>query len=177
MQLPDRVHVVRARRAGHHRLARRASEEPEGASPGRSDQQEEGEDGRMRVVVCGSREGVDPKIVWATLDGVHRETPITVIVHGACRGVDLEAAWWAMHQDLTVSAEAHPADWSRGRRAGPERNERMAAAGADLCIAIHTGSRGTQDMIRRARAHGIPVREVLVNGSTSMTTSAPRNTE
>jgi len=35
----------------------------------------------------------------------------------------------------------------------------MADAGADLCIAF-PGGRGTADMVRRARAAGIPVRSV-----------------
>jgi hypothetical protein len=42
--------------------------------------------------------------------------------------------------------------------AGPRRNEKMARRGADLCLAFPNGSSaGTDDMIRRAQRHGIPV--------------------
>jgi len=58
-----------------------------------------------------------------------------------------------------MEAEPHPADWERhGRAAGPIRNQEMADAGADLCIAFPYGiGKGTYDMIERARKAGIPV--------------------
>lgn len=78
-----------------------------------------------------------------------------VLVHGDAPGVDKEAA--AIWESHGLPTEPHPADWSRGGRAGPERNARMVALGADRCIAfpIH-GSKGTIDCMLKAAAAGIP---------------------
>lgn len=82
--------------------------------------------------------------------------PDAVIVHGAANGVDRIAAQEA--DKLGFVTEPHAADWAvHGRGAGPIRNEWMARLGADLCVAWWNGvSTGTDDMVRRARAHGIP---------------------
>jgi hypothetical protein len=83
-----------------------------------------------------------------------------VVVHGHCpTGADHWADLWASETlDPEVSVERHPADWSRGKRGGPERNARMVAAGADVCLAFPLpGSRGTVDCMRKAQAAGIPV--------------------
>lgn len=110
----------------------------------------------MRVIVCGSRGWHDRDRVserLARLPG----TDDTVIVHGNARGAD-----WIAHQEaqkLGLLVEPHPADWDRYKKAaGFIRNEEMAAAGADLCIAFWDGrSTGTYDMMERARKHGIAV--------------------
>lgn len=117
----------------------------------------------MRVIVCGSRS-------WRDRAAVEREIrslpEATVVVHGAhWEGADAIADEIA-HQ-LGLPVERHPADWQRfGRSAGPRRNEEMAASGAALCIAFRSRgtSRGTDDMIARAVAHGISVRRVSVGG-------------
>lgn len=125
----------------------------------------------MRIIVCGSREWADPERVYATLEHkrLHAAGPI-IVVHGACpTGADAAAAYYC-HHDMTgyraprntVTEEPHPADWkAHGKAAGPRRNQEMADAGADLCLAFWDGeSRGTLDMIQRAVRAGIPVRIV-----------------
>lgn len=81
---------------------------------------------------------------------------ITEVVSGGARGVDRLGEQWAraVHLPCTV----FPADWDRhGKAAGFIRNEEMARY-ADALIAIWDGkSRGTADMIARAKAHGLPV--------------------
>ena len=83
--------------------------------------------------------------------------PDSVIVHGGANGVDTIAKQEAEKLGLTVEPP-HLADWKQwGKAAGPIRNEWMARLGADLCVAWWNGvSTGTDDMVRRARAHGIP---------------------
>ena len=112
----------------------------------------------MRVIVTGGRDYEDARTVADVLKIVH---PDAVVVHGECpTGADA----WAdlIWKNLGGETDPHPADWDgyakMGRRseAGPARNEVMAAKGADLCIAF-PGGRGTEDMIRRAKAHLIPV--------------------
>lgn len=116
----------------------------------------------MRVIVTGSRTWTDRDAVWDRLDKL--PSPVT-IVHGACAtGADSWAHDWVRTRKLVffgyVTEETHPADWAEHeRRAGPIRNSKMAAAGADLCIAFRSAgkSNGTDDMIAKARAAGIPV--------------------
>ncbi len=64
---------------------------------------------------------------------------------------------------LGLSVQAYPAQWHQyGRAAGPLRNQEMLTdAKPDLVLAFHRNlarSRGTADMVRRARAAGVPVR-------------------
>ena len=111
----------------------------------------------MRVIVTGGRYYDDVLTLSHVLDVLRRNV---TLVHGDCpTGADaLADAYW-----LTWGVkcpERHPADWKRwGKRAGFVRNEEMAAAGAGLCIAF-PGNDGTNDMIRRAKAHMIPVMRV-----------------
>ena len=113
----------------------------------------------IRILVTGSRDWTDECAVYEALrpyTASHRPEEITV-VHGDCpTGADFLAARAARRMGMVV--EAHPADWSRGRRGGPERNTRMVDLGADVCLGFPTtGSRGTLDCMRKAHAAGIPV--------------------
>lgn len=91
-------------------------------------------------------------------DGLH--APHMVIIQGGCPdGADLLARRVAAEFGMPV--ETFPADWKKhGRAAGPIRNQAMADAGADLCLAFPSAGRstGTWDMIRRACAAGIETR-------------------
>ena len=110
----------------------------------------------MRFIVCGGRDFDDSRKVFRALDVLRSLHGFDVLVHGACpTGADAMAARWAEIKGVRV--EVHPADWERhGRRAGPVRNQAMANAGADGCIAF-PGGNGTEDMVRRAIAAGIKV--------------------
>lgn len=115
----------------------------------------------MRLIVCGSRSGVDRQRVSAELSRLHAKKPITVLVHGNCpTGADEAADSWALRKRVHVTRFS--ADWNKeGRAAGPLRNARMASAGGDLCVAFWDGkSPGTLDMIRCAVQCGIPARIV-----------------
>jgi len=113
----------------------------------------------FRVLVTGSRTWTDSDAIATVLDVLHAVAgPALVLVHGAClTGADAIAARWAARHD--VRAEAHPADWSAGRRAGPVRNAAMVATAPKVCVAFITGASpgatGCADMAAKA---GIPVR-------------------
>lgn len=128
-----------------------------------------------RILLTGSRHWEDPRAVTRALRDLITEQAGKgrrrfVIVHGACpSGADRFAAEFAdraapyfASTGLTVTEEAHPADWaSHGRGAGPLRNQAMVDAGADVCLAFPLpSSRGTVDCMDRARAAGIEVRIV-----------------
>ena len=109
----------------------------------------------MRIIVCGGRDYPDRERVFEALDRLHKEKGITCIIHGACpTGADKWADEWAKEREVKV--EAYEADWLRlGRYGGPERNQRMAEAKPDGCVAFpraggYIGS-GTADMCRRAK--------------------------
>ena len=84
----------------------------------------------------------------------------SVIIQGGCpTGSDLLARKVA--DEFGIRVETFPADWQQhGRAAGPIRNQAMADAGADLCLAFPSRGRsaGTWDMVRRAVAAGIETR-------------------
>ena len=72
----------------------------------------------MKVLVCGGRDFDDYYKVAATLDLLHRESPISVLIHGAARGADSLASRWARKNNVAV--REFPAQWEfHGRAAGP----------------------------------------------------------
>lgn len=85
-----------------------------------------------------------------------------MLVHGACEGSpDVLAALWAEHRGVRPEPfPVTPEEWRTvGPKAGPLRNERMAAycaTGSDVTVvAFYDGrSRGTMDMIARAEMRG-----------------------
>jgi hypothetical protein len=118
----------------------------------------------MRVIIAGSRtvrayetvaravleSGINPSVVLS--GGQSSWDPWTRKRYGA----DYFAEQWARAHCIPI--ELHPADWNRwGKAAGPKRNAEMVAV-ADGLIAVWNGSsRGTADVIRRARERGIVV--------------------
>ncbi|EFC86486.1 SLOG family protein [Parafrankia sp. EUN1f] len=122
----------------------------------------------MRVLVTGSRDIVTGSIVYRALFEEHATapTPLTLVVGDCPTGADFLARHWAeavTRLGSKVHVEVFTADWdTRGRAAGPERNARMVASGADICLAFYkrgAGNRGTSNCVRLARAAGIPVTE------------------
>lgn len=116
----------------------------------------------MKVIIAGSRSLADmPNPMDIVNDAIviaryeHRII-IGKVICGEAKGADLLGRRWAQEREIPVLSK--PADWrTHGKRAGVLRNEEMAQE-ADALIAIWDGkSRGTQDMIRRAKKRRIPV--------------------
>lgn len=114
----------------------------------------------MRVLVCGSRTFDDGGVVASVLYGlVAKHGPITVIEGGA-PGADTHAGAWAELRG--AQHEHYPADWDRhGKAAGPIRNQQMLDEGKpDVVWAFVdkplVDSRGTHDMVQRAKRAGLP---------------------
>jgi hypothetical protein len=107
----------------------------------------------VRVLVCGSRDWED---IHAIRMRLLRLPPTSEIIHGGAPGADRVAAWLA--EDFGFAVREYKADWSRGKRGGPERNIRMLDQRPQLVLAFQrNGSRGTQHTIDEARRRGIPV--------------------
>lgn len=109
----------------------------------------------MRVLVCGGRDYANVDRVYAVLDDIAPSH----IIHGGAKGADAIAAMWA--DERRVPVDAYCAMWDEhGRAAGPLRNQRMLDEGKPDLVVAFLGGRGTADMVRRARAAGVEVRQV-----------------
>lgn len=111
-----------------------------------------------RVLVCGGRDFTDRAFLFESLDMLDaRHGPFTKVIHGAAKGADTLAQAWAVARDR--AQVAYPADWSKGKSAGPRRNAEMLCERPDLVIAFEGGS-GTRDLTEKARAAGFKVIEM-----------------
>ena len=113
----------------------------------------------FRVIIAGCRDFNDYELLKEKCDHMlskKKDTHKVIIVSGHAAGADALGEVYALERGFDL--ETYPADWSRGRMAGPLRNERMARV-ADALIAFWDGkSRGTKNMIDLANMKGIPVR-------------------
>lgn len=125
----------------------------------------------MRVLICGGRD-LDSSLVWNWLeahatelcaDALNRASHvlITHVIQGGATGADTGAERWARASEIPVSC--FRADWEQyGRQAGPLRNARMLAEGRPDAVIAFPGGKGTADMVRKARAAGLPVVEARI---------------
>lgn len=125
----------------------------------------------MRLLICGSREwGVlftaftpqernerleEQELVRLVIEQLNPD----LIIEGGAKGADYEASRVA--KELAITFMEFPANWSKwGKRAGMVRNQKMLEDGKpDYILAFHrdiSKSKGTADMIRRAKRNGIP---------------------
>lgn len=115
---------------------------------------------RVRVIVAGSRSFDDYKLLCDTLAVQLIGLPKSdiEIVSGGARGADTLAHRYAVDNGLAF--KLFPPDWSRGKRAGYERNEQMAVY-ADVCVVFWDGvSKGTSHMIDLARKHNLSLTSI-----------------
>jgi len=122
--------------------------------------------GKIRLLICGDRE-------WKKKDRIRREllllgiSNIEVVIHGAARGADSLGAEVA--EELGINKrriKPFPAKWEeQGKAAGVIRNSQMLKEGRPTYVlAFHshlkTQSKGTADMVRKAKAVGIEVKVI-----------------
>lgn len=113
----------------------------------------------MRVVITGDRHWTNWRFIYATLDEIHKITPISVLIEGEAKGADSFARNWA--KDRGIPFEAYPAQWHRYRHgAGPIRNKQMIIEGKpDFGVAFHNdiaNSSGTKDMVEKMTQFNVP---------------------
>lgn len=111
----------------------------------------------MRVLICGDRNWTDYKAIEKYIKTLPQGS---TIIQGMCRGADWIARQLAMRHGFET--EDYHAKWELyGTNAGPVRNAQMLREGKpDLVVAFHNNlddSKGTVDMIRQAKACGVPV--------------------
>jgi hypothetical protein len=135
--------------------------------------------------VCGSRTYTGRQPIFDMLMGMYENHSIGyllthmdhfTVIEGGAQGADALAEEWVravgphpgdqrgVNDDIcSVLHEQYPADWDKhGKAAGPIRNQQMLDEGhPEIVIAFVdkplTSSRGTFDMVTRARDAGLPV--------------------
>lgn len=108
----------------------------------------------MRVIIAGSRTVEEISEVIKAIDASGFD--IKTVLCGEAKGPDRLGKFWANLKDIPV--ESYIAQWSiHGKAAGFLRNEEMAKH-ADALIAIWDGeSKGTADMIERAKKYNLKI--------------------
>lgn len=129
----------------------------------------------MIILVSGGRKYGDWRRVNAVLDDLHRQHGIERVVHGNASGADDHADQWAKRR--SVESRPYPAKWNdisapdaRIRRgiggklydanAGFRRNKEMLDRERIDRVVAFPGGNGTANMVKLAKAAGIPVIEV-----------------
>lgn len=117
--------------------------------------------GAMKILVTGDR---DWSCVEKVVEVLSEFPPLTILVHGACRGADNTCA--AVAEALGFEVRGYPADWSgHDRSAGPLRNQKMLTLEhrveepINQCLAFHddiASSKGTANMLSLVKKAGIP---------------------
>ncbi len=110
----------------------------------------------MIVVVTGGRDYSNVAHVYQTLNTIHRETPITELVHGAARGADTLASLWARHKGVECTPVY--AEWKKfGKRAGALRNEEMLRRFHPALVVAFPGGSGTANCVSIAESMGLKI--------------------
>jgi hypothetical protein len=112
----------------------------------------------LKILICGCRKWSNYDSILAVVKGLIKNYGEVVIVEGECSGADILARQAAI--ECCVPFRGYPAEWNRyGNAAGPIRNQQMIdEEHPDMCIAFHPflpGSKGTKDMVNKARQAGI----------------------
>lgn len=109
----------------------------------------------MKVQVCGGGDFDDYGKVRSTLDLLHRESPVSSIIHGPVGVADSLAGRWAVENSISVSEFS--ALWDiYGRVAARRRNLHLLAEGKPDLVLAFPGGLGTANMVYLAREAGVP---------------------
>lgn len=127
----------------------------------------------MKIIISGGREFNDYQLLREKCNFYLSNQSNVEIVSGRCDtgtltfvtdegirvfGADGHGERWAKEKGYPVTP--FPADWNKGKIAGPIRNEQMAKY-ADALVCFWDGkSRGTYNMIKVATKEGLKVKVV-----------------
>ncbi|NME70570.1 DUF2493 domain-containing protein [Flammeovirga aprica] len=126
---------------------------------------------KHRIIIAGTRSFDDysklEKEVLLFIQQHHLPMNEIQIVSGACRGADQLGERFAENHNLPV--KQFLADWSKGKIAGPLRNQEMAKYGTHLVCFWDGVSTGAKGMCRVAFKEGVKVKVVKYGRGESLT--------
>lgn len=135
----------------------------------------------INLLVCGDRRFADIALVRRTLDEIHKDYCIELLISGGAGkrmrrltdpnnmksephwvveyGADLLAEEWAQYHRIPHWIfRVKESDWAEhGGAAGPMRNARMLAEAKPDYVLAFPGGTGTADMVGKAERADIPV--------------------
>jgi len=115
----------------------------------------------MKLIVSGSRDIQDRKLVEQHLSEYMDSHIVSSIIEGECRGPDIFARDYAEKNGIPVIKV--PAEWEKyGMRAGYIRNKKMAEMGDALLAFQKNKSSGTQNMIKIMKKMNKDVEIIMV---------------
>ena len=107
-----------------------------------------------RIIVAGSRSFADYALLETSIAWITANLREFAIVSGTAQGADVMGERYAAEHDLECLRV--PANWNRyGKAAGMMRNQRMSWMASHLIAYWDDESRGTEGMIRMAKADGL----------------------
>lgn len=107
-------------------------------------------------LICGGRDFADKDLFDDTMIAQFRARGLpSKIVHGGAKGADTMAG--SLAHTMSITAVAVLPDWTRGKIAGPLRNQRMLDEHKPDLVIAFPGGRGTSDMVGRAMAAGVEI--------------------
>jgi YspA, cpYpsA-related SLOG family len=120
------------------------------------------------ILVCGDRNYDDVETITSVLNMYRQRHGSITIIQGAYSGADTISIAYAEYSK--IECKSFPPKWKQhGKEAGSIRNKQMIEEGnPSLVIAFHSNfksSKGTEDVIRRAIEHNIPVMLVSDRGN------------
>jgi len=110
------------------------------------------------VCVTGGRHYADDAFVNQTLNAIHAEHHIDVLVHGGATGADSISKQWAIKNLVQVCEfKVDGSQWRASKSAGPVRNSLMLATCRIDVLVAFPGDSGTLDCLTKAARLGICV--------------------
>jgi len=104
----------------------------------------------VEVIVTGGRNYGGRSNVYETLDHMHSQTPITLIIQGGALGADCFALEWAVSRK--VPHKTYHAEWNKyGKSAGTKRNRLMLFENQSATVTAFPGGTGTKNCVDTAK--------------------------
>lgn len=116
----------------------------------------------MKFLVCGGRDfGHIEEEKWFIIywlnELILNKYDNVELIHGAAKGVDSIAGYWAEMND--IECQPFPADWDKyGKAAGYKRNKQMLDEGQPDWVIAFPGGPGTKMMIELAKRNKTKVK-------------------
>lgn len=127
-----------------------------------------------RALVCGGRTYNDGATIGRVLDSLDPSS----IIEGGAVGADWLSRLWSLQCGVASSDDTYaprPEDvrrWGHAR-ARTMRNARMLTEGKPDFVLAFPDGRGTEDMVSKAKAAGVPVLRVRRDGSVEVDNATP----